>query len=896
MMPLKSGPSVPHWELDFTKADGCLYMCGICPPCVFATRFLESTESLWNAADACKRRLLVGLLLRCSNVKMLERTQRARQIAPWLTYARSRTPMSPRDMKNLKPTRAKKGDLLETDLSPIWNWFTRSPDRVKSNYLGRVFSRCDPELLRMLGNLTGVLLVRQSRGFLQFNGSNHHTLESKHAGLRSSVECEDSDEDLEEPALRVVPGCSSSMAGVSRYKDFICCLPIPLAKRILGLLDERTLKSCQKVCLYWQRLVEETWKEINFRSNFREQVKAMLKQYKSTDVINSTYANITEVTVPVTAVEREDVDSTLQQAKPFDSPHHSETTTVQLEERNVYCGAFFMKVLLERKDKYRVVDYGGGSLLATGSKDRVLRLLYVAPEPRDVGAMKGHIGSIRAVLLFEERDLVITAGYDAAIRCWSLRTDRCVMVLHGHNGGVNCIDVHEDTLVSGAKDCKVKVWSLATGKPYEEYKFKHPSSVRCVKIWRTKVCSSCEKGLIKDWDMQDGSLLRVIDAHQCSVKCLFLSQWYLISADSSGQVMTWSTNHDTTSCLMNFNHPKEVKSLTLTYLRLITGCVDGKIRIFNFLTGDCLRVFAVADESNRVLSVHFHDNKILVNTTCDLKLCQFSKVSWDYATELVEVVRCGAAAPARLVIEKSSSSLGKTPNASVCTNQQTTLRPQTRGLFTPSKARTQGATPCCEPVKNSVLLSEKAASERVRKRGTHHPLTRDSILLRVSALQHSLCRDETSVNMERNAALRDCWSAHPPPGPSQSDHSALGSHPRSPKSPKRTLQTPKCSLRAQTCVPVLRRTGGENMRSTFNVRDAATAPDTATQPHRCASHAADTQRTVRRTGAKEGPRPPESILKRPTHDCCLKCGAVQRASRVQAETERQSPEGARTEQ
>lgn len=45
---------------------------------------------------------------------------------------------------------------------------------------------------------------------------------------------QDSDEDSEDPALMIVPGSSKSVSGVSRYRDFIGCLPVDLSKRILG--------------------------------------------------------------------------------------------------------------------------------------------------------------------------------------------------------------------------------------------------------------------------------------------------------------------------------------------------------------------------------------------------------------------------------------------------------------------------------------------------------------------------------------------------------------------------------------------------------------------------------------------------------------------------------------
>ncbi|KAF7668184.1 hypothetical protein LDENG_00028460 [Lucifuga dentata] len=285
----------------------------------------------------------------------------------------------------------------------------------------------------------------RKRGFLHFDG------------MKSSAECESSEENSEDPALMVVPGSSASMSGVSQYRDFIGCLPVQLAKRILGLLDEHTLRFCQKVCLYWQHLAEETFKEINFKRIFLDQVRVTMKQYESINIVSSTYANIIEILVPADDDETGDTHSRVLKGKPFESAFiNMKTKTEQMEERNVYCGAYFTKTLLEKEDPHRVVDYEGGSLVAMGSKDRLLHLLYVGSETKDVALMKGHVGSIRAVLLCKDRDLVITGSYDATIRCWNLKTDTCVMVLCGHTGTINCLDVHADRLVSGAKDCKVK--------------------------------------------------------------------------------------------------------------------------------------------------------------------------------------------------------------------------------------------------------------------------------------------------------------------------------------------------------------------------------------------------------------------------------------------------------
>jgi len=63
-----------------------------------------------------------------------------------------------------------------------------------------------------------------------------------------------------------------------------------------------------------------------------------------------------------------------------------------------------------------VIHYAGGQFVAVGSRDRTIRFLDVA-SPKEVPlVIQGHAGSVRAVLVCEERDLVISASYDLSIR------------------------------------------------------------------------------------------------------------------------------------------------------------------------------------------------------------------------------------------------------------------------------------------------------------------------------------------------------------------------------------------------------------------------------------------------------------------------------------------------
>ncbi|XP_037134318.1 CMT1A duplicated region transcript 1 protein [Syngnathus acus] len=716
---MSESPSSPARQPACDNADE---PCGMCPSCLFlVSRTSESSPSslnLWKISDESRRSFIVGMLLRCRSVPVLENIQNSLRLTSWnlLSYAPSKGNTLPELYARLD-RKTRPAPLIRE----IWEWFNESPEWVQTRYLCLLLLRCDPELLSMAKNLINVAVTRRE-------------LDEQSCTSTQQIPAsrDESKKDAFFPVLPVLPAISRFLSGLNRNQDFISKLPSDLSKRILGtftnstllcfdlssicsassrkvslhliiithlqlislenddyhfsysvhralavpssssslvrkivnrlqmgLLDETMLKRCMRVCKTWKQRAGETMDEIRFRKLYQDQVEAMMKRYKGVQMVNPSYARMVDVAVPAEEHESGEVKST--HMWPFESAYANiRTKTVRMEERNIYCGPYFTSVLIDTEDPHRVVDYKGGPMLSTASKDRAVRLLYVGATTKQVGLMKGHVGSIRVVLLCPERQWVITASCDTSIRCWSVRTDQCVLVFYGHSSMINCLDIHADRLVSGAKDCTAKVWSLQTEKHLEDFNFKHRSSVRCVKINATAVFSSCDRGVVKLWDAENASLLRVIDAHSSAVRCMFVDEWHLLSADTNGQVMAWSSRCETKGCLMTVSHPKEVKSLTLAYLRVVTGCVDGKIRIFNFLTGDCLRTIVVeAETTGRMLSLHFCENNILVNATSCVKLYQFAKVFWDYEEPAYEASSASIKMPPPKLNPPSTSAKSK---------------------------------------------------------------------------------------------------------------------------------------------------------------------------------------------------------------------------------------------
>ncbi|KAJ0060017.1 hypothetical protein NL108_002791 [Boleophthalmus pectinirostris] len=285
--------------------------------------------------------------------------------------------------------------------------------------------------------------------------------------------------------------------------------------------------------------------------------------------------------------------------------------------------------------------------------------------------------------------------------------------------------------------------------------------------------------------------------------------------------MAWSTHCEAKDCIKTFHHPKEVKSLTLTYLRVVTGCADGKIRIFNFLTGDCLRAIVAGAKSNQILSVCFQENSFVVNGIANVKQYHFGEVFWDYGD---------SANKDKKHVRTEEVLTLDTPNlpasAPVIRVFSPNGKPRNRRKSLPNLTSSSAKCSTQEQIDSvKVAQSEKAAFARIQKRGPHQPPSRDCILLKVNATQKAEYMDEVGLNMEHNAKLRDDWSSPIPSNDSPtiitsariSKTSTLGSK----YTPKREVSTaPGCIMRPHP--PSVERTQSQSAKTQRLVNRSAT--------------------------------------------------------------------------
>ncbi|XP_069785657.1 F-box and WD repeat domain containing protein 10B isoform X2 [Narcine bancroftii] len=738
--------------------------CGSCSTCALDVRLVATKQWFLRAGDISKQHFLKGLIRRIGSRDLLQELDRLLQPTFGKDFTHSRScanPSLPGDLGTQGSDRGLNKSALRSSMLDTWKWFANSRYWTKANYVLGVLQLCDVKLLYLLANLVRALVLSErtsgcpvakvgdndedvisrnkSKYSLKTDGRpelqelddswppftvispdimlssfvKQPTEDIDHSPLGKRVSrtkkkhsrkvVQDAPANIESPAPIIVTSSSQATSGVSHYKDFIRCLPVHLAKYILGFLDEATLQNCMFVSQHWHYLAKEVMRDVlalhcifhevlklqelgnttkrktvekykeknnmkikRAKSKGGQKVKKRKGEKKETYVeicirqlenkevrlikrklkknaystqpkeivpqnISAVYAKMCQIPVPSMnekglTIPAENFDKKVGLTSAYTD---IATDMIQMEERNVYCGPYNIKIIKQHTDPNRVIHYSGGIMIASGSSDRKIRFLDIKRSKKITSVIQGHAGSIKTLLLCEEQNFVLSGSFDLSIRRWNLKTGSCMTIYRGHMGVITSLDLHKDKFVSGAIDGFTKVWDLEQGKCISS--LRHEKPVISVAVGEVNVVSGYENGEVLVWTLKPPSLVKVLTGHKGPVRCLSFDQWHLVSGSDDTSVMVWSMIGKFSKCLLTFKHPREVLCLHHLYLRVLSGCNDGKIRIFDLYRGTCLRVMRASGRGDPVLSFHLSEKSIVINTINNVVAFHFENITWDYS-------------------------------------------------------------------------------------------------------------------------------------------------------------------------------------------------------------------------------------------------------------------------
>ncbi|XP_039703342.1 F-box and WD repeat domain containing protein 10B isoform X1 [Pteropus medius] len=817
------------------KGNDSVPVCQKCETCVLAWKIFSTKEWFKRIGEISQRRFLVSILEQLDSLYLLHYFQNILQTTQGkdFIYNRSRINLSKKEGKIVNSSLNQILDkTLEQKMREILYWFGNSTHRTKANYTLLLLQMCDPKLLLTAADVIRVLFQREWKNISGLEQDSNHMFffpekdydpksEISHvywAARTRNTSFPLSKNSRKENLLENVGGASNTesqgkssfqcicemnrlfsgkadmpkarytsallddldavrdlSSGVRKYRDFIRYLPIHLSQYILSMLDKNTLHKCASVSQHWATLVQQVKMDLSMHTFIQNQIALLQGSY--TRGIDPNYANKLFIPVPKMTDDGKRVRVKNQKWKLrmkndynlWTAYQNQETQQVQMEERNVFCGTYNIRILSDMWDRNRIIHYSGGDLVAVSSnrKIQLLDILQVKEIPIE---FRGHAGSVRALFLCEDENFLLSGSYDLSIRYWDLKSGACIRIFNGHQGTITCMDLYKNKLVSGSRDCQVKEWDIETGKCLKTFKHKDP--ILATRISDTYIVSSCERGIIKVWHVVTAQLVKTLNGHEGAVKCLCFDQWHLLSGSTDGLVMAWSMVGKYERCLMAFKHPKEVLHVALLFLRVISACADGKIRIYNFLNGNCLKVMKANGRGDPVLSFFIQGNRMLVNTESNILMFQFENIKWRYSPEQAKQKKSKDKEEDReensLTEDLSKAStqvynLGDSMSNKQVVTQESLLSKSHKSRLLLRAARLQTDDVAKVP-KQGQLETPGDLTSHSKKKSWQIPMSPDRFLLTINALQQAHNSGQFAYPGRPQTQVIDAWGpsiSHP---------------------------------------------------------------------------------------------------------------------------------------
>ncbi len=196
--------------------------------------------------------------------------------------------------------------------------------------------------------------------------------------------------------------------------------------------------------------------------------------------------------------------------------------------------------------------------LATGSFDQTIKLWSIEPRERDDlilsfnRTLTGHTGSIHALAIAPDRQILVSGSYDQTIKQWDLARGEMLTSSYDELGAIYAIALDRESqfIASGGGDGRITLWQLSSG---ERLGFL-PGNVSSVESLAISpdgqtLAAGCADGRIKFWQLEPDIFQsgreplpsRVISAHVGQVMSLAFSAdgQTLFSSGADGRIKIW---------------------------------------------------------------------------------------------------------------------------------------------------------------------------------------------------------------------------------------------------------------------------------------------------------------------------------------------------------------------
>ncbi|OJJ47290.1 hypothetical protein ASPZODRAFT_25354 [Penicilliopsis zonata CBS 506.65] len=300
------------------------------------------------------------------------------------------------------------------------------------------------------------------------------------------------------------------------------------------------------------------------------------------------------------------------------------------------------------------------NILATGSYDMTIKI-WDTDTGKELRTLRGHRAGIRC-LQFDDTKL-ISGSRDGVLKIWNWRTGACIGTHIGHQDGIIGLHFDGGILATASVDTTVKIWNFE-GKSTHVLRG-HTDWVNAVRIDASSrtVFSASDDCTVRIWDLDTKQCLRIFHGHVGQVQQVALlprefeldyeehdaqcenDNHSVLSAAATDSPSPHRTEDDADSVELQtdsfgpFFSSSGDRPEPPRYM--ITSALDSTVRLWDTMTGKCLRTFFGHVEGVWALSV---DN-LRVVTGAEDRMVKL----WDPRTGLNEGTFTGHLGPVTCV-------------------------------------------------------------------------------------------------------------------------------------------------------------------------------------------------------------------------------------------------------
>ncbi len=236
-----------------------------------------------------------------------------------------------------------------------------------------------------------------------------------------------------------------------------------------------------------------------------------------------------------------------------------------------------------------VAQSPNGALIAVATADKRM-LIWQAGD----GRLLANVASPATGLAFHPNsNQLLTGGSDGSLKLWAMPPALERTLAHPDAVRAAVVSADGKRMFTGGADKIVRAWNLPDAKMPERQYSGHTAAVNAVALSGDGkfLASAGDDETIRFWNQSNGQQTGLIGAHTGPVTSLaFHNSGQVLSASTDGSIKLWHQPGEGKLLA----HPGQVTSAVLSSdgSRLLTGCSDKQVRLWNLGNGQIERPFS----------------------------------------------------------------------------------------------------------------------------------------------------------------------------------------------------------------------------------------------------------------------------------------------------------------